>query len=329
MGNLTNFPNGISSLGVPVIGGNLLPFGKDSKVFFVDQLNGSDGHDGRTPNKALATLSAAHDKMTSNRNDTAIVIGSVTGTNPNIASGSGSSIAVRESETLAWSKDQCHIIGVSYNRVAQRVSIRSDGTNFTPLVNVTGDGCVFANLHAFHGYDDDSAQICWQDGGERNAYYNCHFFGMGHQTAADNAGGRSLKISGSGLGELYFRECVIGGDTVTRGAANASLEFANGVTRNIFDDCIFPAHTDAASPLFVTIGSGGIDRFVLFRRPVFNVMGTTLTQAMSIDNSAGGNVLLNQPMAAGITEFDSNDNAYVDMPAAANTGGVATQVADT
>lgn len=326
---LTNFSNGLSSFGVPVIGGGLIPFGKDSKVFFVDQLNGSDGHKGDNPKRALATLSKAHSLMTSNRNDVAIVIGSVTGTNPNISSGSGSSIGVRESATLAWSKDQCHIVGLSYNRVAQRVSIRSDGTEFTPLVNVTGDGCVFANLHAFHGYDDDSAQICWNDGGERNAYYNVHFGGMGHQTAADNAGGRSLRINGSGLGEHYFRDCVIGIDTVTRGAANASLELASSVTRNIFERCLFPAHTDAASPLFVSIGASGIDRFVLFKECVFNVMGTALTQAMSINNSAGGNVLLNSCMAANVTEWDANDNAYTDRPAAANTGGVATQVADT
>lgn len=324
---LTNFTNGISSFGVPVIGGNMIPFGKDSKVFFVDQLNGSDGHRGDQPNRALATLSKAHSLMTSNRNDVAVVIGSVTGTNSNIASGSGSSIGVRESATLAWSKNQCHILGISYNRISQRVSIRSDGTEFTPLVNVTGDGCVFANLHAFHGYDDDSAQICWNDGGERNAYYNVHFGGMGHQTAADNAGGRSLAITGVGLGENYFKDCVVGLDTITRGAANSSLIISGGSTRNIFEDCIFPAHTDAASPLFVTVGASGIDRFVLFKNCVYNVMGTALTQAMSIDNSAGGNVLLNNCMAANVTEWDANDNAYTDRPAGNVLGGVAVTVA--
>lgn len=328
MGGFTNFSNGISSLGIPILGCGI-PFGKDSRVVFVDQLNGSDGQDGKTPKKAVATLSKAHSLMTSNRNDVAIVIGSVTGTNANIASGSGSSIAVRESATLAWSKDQCHIIGISHNRIAQRVSIRSDGTNFTPLVNVTGDGCVFANLHAFHGYDDASAQICWTDAGERNAYYNCHFFGMGHQTAADQAGGRSLAITGTGLGENYFKDCVIGGDTVTRGAANSSLVLSGGTTRNIFEDCIFPANTDAATPLFVTIGASGIDRFVLFKNCVFNVFGTALTQAMSINASAGGNVLLNNCMAANVTEWDAGDSAYTDRPAAAATGGVAVTVAGT
>lgn len=323
--SFTNFPNGVSSLGIPVIGAGMIPFSAQSKVFFVDQLRGSDGHDGTTPKKALATLSKAHSLMVDNRNDVAVVIGSVTGTNP--TSNGGSSIAVRESATLAWSKNQCHIIGLSHNRISQRVSIRSDGTEFTPLVNVTGDGCVFANIHAFHGYDDDSAQICWQDAGERNAYYNVHFGGMGHQTAADNAGGRSLKVGSGGNGEHYFKDCVIGIDTVTRGAANASLELTGATPRNIFEDCVFPAHTDAGTPLFVTVGASGIDRFVLFKNCVFNVMGTAMTQAMSINNSAGGNVLLNQPMAANVTEFDANDNAYVDLPAAATTGGVASQVA--
>jgi len=327
MPNFTNFSNGVASFGVPVIPGGLIPFSRDSKVFFVDQLRGSDGHDGRTPKKALATLSKAHTLMTDNQNDVAVVIGSVSGTNPN-ASG-GSSIAVRESATLAWSKDQCHILGLASNRISQRVSVRSDGTDFTPLVQVTGDGCVFANIHAFHGYATDEAQVCWDDGGQRNSYYNVHFGGMGAQLAADNVGGRSLTITGSGLGENYFKDCVIGLDSVTRGAANSSLLLSGGSTRNIFEDCIFPAHTDDASPLFVTVGASGIDRFVLFKNCVFNVMGTALTQAMSINNSAGGNVLLNNCMAANVTEWDANDNAYTDRPAGATLGGIAVTVAGT
>jgi hypothetical protein len=312
--------------GVPLLPG--IPFGKNSKVFFVDQLNGSDGQRGDKPSRALATLSKAHSLMTSNRNDVAIVIGSVTGTNANIASGSGSSIGVREGATLAWSKDQCHIVGLAYNRVSQRVSIRSDGTEFTPLVNVTGDGCVFANIHAFHGYDDDSAQICWVDGGERNAYYNVHFGGMGNQTAADHVGGRSLTITGTGLGENYFKDCVIGLDTVTRGAANSSLLISGGSTRNIFENCIFPAHLDSADALFVTIGALGIDRFVLFDNCVFNSMGTTMTQGMSINASPGGNVLLKDCMLVGATEYDAGDTAFTNNPAAAATGGVGIAVAD-
>lgn len=324
MPNFTNFSNGVASFGVPVIPGGLIPFSKDSKVFFVDQLRGSDGHDGRTPKKALATLSKAHTLMTDNQNDVAVVIGSVTGTNPN-ASG-GSSIAVREAATLAWSKNQCHIIGLAANRFSQRVSIRSDGTDFTPLVQVTGDGCVFANIHAFQGYATDEAQVCWDDGGERNAYYNVHFGGMGAQLAADHVGGRSLTITGSGLGENYFKDCVIGLDTVTRGAANSSLEISGASTRNIFEKCIFPAHLDSAGALFVTIGALGIDRFVLFDNCVFNVFGTTMTQAMSLNASPGGNVLLKDCMLAGATEFDSSDAALTNSPAAAGGGGQAATV---
>jgi len=316
MGGLTNFPGGVSSFGIPVFGpGGIIP--APGNVYFVDQLRGTDGNRGDRPNRALATLSKAHSLMTSNQNDVAVVIGSVTGTNPNASA--GSSIAVRESATLEWTKDQCHIVGLSHNRVAQRVSIRSDGTEFTPLVDVTGDGCVFANIHAYHGYDDDSAQICWDDGGERNAYFNVHFGGMGHQTAADNAGGRSLVVTGSG--ENYFKSCVVGLDTVTRGAANSSLLISGGSARNIFEDCIFPAHTDSATALMATIGASGIDRFVLFDRCIFNVMGTTLTQAMSINASAGGNVLLKDCMSVGITEYDAGDSAFTNNAAAAATGG--------
>lgn len=326
---LTNFSNGLSSFGVPVIGGNMIPFGKDSKVFFVDQLNGSDGNRGDQPNRALATLSKAHSLMTSNRNDVAVVIGSVTGTNGNITSTYGSSIAVREAATLAWSKNQCHILGISYNRIAHRVSIRAaSGVDFTPLVNVTGDGCVFANLHAFQGYATNEAQVCWNDAGERNAYYNCHIAGMGAQLAADHASSRSLTITGTGLGENYFKDCVIGVDTVDRGAANSQLVISGGSARNIFENCTFLSRADASTPLFVSIGASGIDRFVDFVDCMFHNHGTTLTTAMSINASPGGSVIIRgaRSILVGATEYDSADVAVTNLPAAVGGGGQATTV---
>ncbi len=44
---LTNFPNGITSLGVPLPSGGGLPLG--GTTYFVDTVNGNDGYDGKAP----------------------------------------------------------------------------------------------------------------------------------------------------------------------------------------------------------------------------------------------------------------------------------------
>ena len=54
----TNFPNGITSMGIPVLGGAAIPFGvaRDAKVFFIDPRIGSDSNDGLSPRKPLAIV---------------------------------------------------------------------------------------------------------------------------------------------------------------------------------------------------------------------------------------------------------------------------------
>lgn len=295
---LTNYPNGVSSFGVPIFGsGGLIASPGD--IYFVDQQRGSDGNTGLEPDKALLTLSAAHAKMTANQNDTAIVLGSA------------STIAVRESATLAWSKNLCHIVGaMAHNRFAHRVSIRAaSGYNFTPLVSVTGAGCVFANFHAYHGYDSDVAQICWDDSGLRNAYHNVHLGGMGHATAAANAGGRSLKLSGGG--ERAFYNCVFGLDTVDRSTtANAELEIA-GAVREYFENCIFTTYGSGAHPM-VIVTAAGLDRYALFDRCKFinpiQSATTALTECFSCTagTSPNGAVLLHDPFSYGCGPWEAD-----------------------
>lgn len=292
---LTNFPNGVSSFGVPVLPAAIPPGGT---VFFVDQANGLDSNDGLTPSSALLTLSRAHTLMTTNKNDVAIIIGST------------SSIAVRESATLTWSKSMCHIIGTSVNRISHRCSIRAtSGVNFTPLVNVTGSGCIFANFHVFHGYDSAATQIAWQDGGQRNAYFNVHIGGMGHATAAAQAGSRSLKLTGGG--ERLFKDCVIGVDTTDKTTtANAELEIA-GAVREVFENCTFLTYGSGAHAM-VLLTATGLDRFALFDRCTFinpiQSATTALTECFSCSagTSPNGAVILKDPLAYGCGPWEAD-----------------------
>ncbi len=57
MGRLTNFPFGVSSYGIPVLGSAVIPY--TGNYWFVDPVNGLDGNSGTSPSNAFATLTAA------------------------------------------------------------------------------------------------------------------------------------------------------------------------------------------------------------------------------------------------------------------------------
>lgn len=71
---ITNFPNGISSFGVPVMGSGISIPSSTGKYFFVDSTTGSDGNSGESPSQALATIDAAVGYCRANKGDVIIVM---------------------------------------------------------------------------------------------------------------------------------------------------------------------------------------------------------------------------------------------------------------
>lgn len=288
---------------------NTPPF--TGNVFWVDETNGSDGGTGG-PQDPLATLSQAHSLCTANNDDVVFFTGTI-----------------HTTATTTWSKDKTHLIGLTAPSQNNRARISQTGsTVFTPLVNVTAAGCIFRNIGTFHGFANASTQICWTDAGGRNSYQDVQFFGGGNATAAAQAGMRSLLITGT-TGENRFLNCSIGLDTVVRATnANASLELAGGSPRNRFDGCVFQADVSAAGDTHVTIGSGGIDRYVLFKDCMFlnavngGPAATAMTAAFSVNASAGGQVLLMNPASIGATKISAAGPVYIQasVPTGATSG---------
>lgn len=340
---LTNFPNGITSFGVPVLGGaGGIPF--TGNYYFVDPANGLDGNSGLAPDEALATLYEAYDKCTAGNNDVVILIGN------GAASGSARlSLALAQTVnsaatagTLTWNKDATHLIGVcAPTSVAQRARIAPPSGTYTQatfgsgnFITMSANGCYIANISVFNGFSTGGTnQIAWTVTGSRNCFVNVHFGGMGDAASAQNTGSRSLKIGSGGSGENTFIDCTIGLDTVTRTVANASLELAGATPRNRFRGCIFPFMTSAADPLgIIGTGNGCVDRWNLFEDCVFynavDSTSTTMTALASFTTaSPGGSLVFKRCLAAGITKFgDTNAlaNSYIDMAAvSASAGGLA------
>lgn len=341
---LSNFPFGITSFGVPVLGGiGGLPF--TGNWWFVDPVNGLDGNPGNSPSTALQSLYRAVALATAGNNDVVVLMGN------GAASGTArlslaAAQAVSSSATtgvLNWNKNALHLIGVTApSGIAQRARIAPPTGVYTQatfgsgnFVVVTGGGCLFANVSLFHGFSTGgNSQICWTDNGSRNTYWGMDFGGIADAASAASTSARSLKIGSAGSGENRFVNCKIGLDTVTRSVANASLEFAGGTPRNVFEDCLFPFHTSSADVLGI-LGTGAncIDRFQLFKRCQFiNSIKSSSTQmtALASLTSANANGLLDfdpECSIVGITKWGDATAllaSYVSQPVpTAGTSGIA------
>ena len=336
---LTNFPNGITSFGVPVLGTiGGLPF--SGNYYFVDPVNGADGNDG-TPELPLKTLYGALAKCTAGNNDVVVLMGDGTAAgSARLSTALAQSIdSTATAGTLNWNKNATHLIGMAApTMVAQRARIAPPTGTYTAatfnsdaFINVTASGCYFANLSVFCGFSTGSASmIAWTDSGSRNAYSNVNIYGMADAASAGGANARSLKLNGGG--EHTFINCTLGGDTVARSAANATLELASGTARNTFIDCVFPFQCSAGTPLGLKVGAAaGMDRYAIFKGCSFiNNVGSTstsMTAFATLAASAGGQVVIKDTMMVGIGEFGSDASSlgqiYVDMPApSAAAGGI-------
>lgn len=328
--------------GVPTMGMAGLPL-TIGNVYFVDYVNGSDGNIGSSE-EPMKTLYGAQFRMRDGMNDIAVIVGdgSTAATQRLSLTNAQTIDPTATSGTLNWAKDACHIIGMTAPTMfASRARIAPpSGTylastfNADIFVNVTAQGCIFANFSTFVGFSTGSANMVgWQDAGGRNAYRRVQFGGFGDAASADGTGARALKITGT-TGENTFDECVFGLDTASspRSVANANLELAGGTPRNVFNDCILPMQADNAGVLSILItGASAIDRTNYLNRCRFvNGMssgGTAQTVIVSMTSaSPGGQLLLDQCTFVGDASTNWGDtnalaNMYINMSAVSASGG--------
>lgn len=285
------------------------------KIFYVDPANGSDVSGDGTPSKPYSTLATAYGKCTAGKNDTVVLVsdGQSTGT-------------ARVDAAFTWAKDSTHLVGLCAPILfSQRSMIAptSSTTAFANFFTISADNCVFENIQWFHDFATDTTnQIAVTLSGERNYFKNCHIAGI---AKGDDAGGRSLKISGSG--ENLFDDCVIGIDTVDRSAANASIEFSGGTARNVFKNCIIPSRVTAATPLAViTSAAAAADRFQLFDRCLFinHNASQAQTAIATLAASTGGWLVFDNCMLVGVTGYGSDATTRAQCRVVGNIGTAAT-----
>ena len=283
---LTNFPNGITSFGVPV-----LPLGgmaTQGNVWFVKPYSGSDGNSGKSPARAFKTLAQALSAATASQNDIVYLISE---------SNTAASTFDYLSAALDWNKDMVHLIGVNAGpRIGSRAGLRNTTTVLTieDLFTVSADNCLIANISIFQGDCTSSTATSPRAmvvSGERNMIVNCQISGNGStDDSMDNAGARSLAVTGA---ENTFSNCYIGLDTVLRSTQTTEIYLTTGA-RNIFENCIINSYTSLSTFKAVTVGAS--DRFVLFKDCIMNAV-QNITSAVAptgaIDSgSVNGSVLV-------------------------------------
>src|ERR1019366_269091 len=223
-------------------------------IFFLDPKNGSDTTGNGTVNAPMGTLKAAFALAVAGNNDIIALVGD-----------GATDATARVSAAFNWNKAATHLIGMCpptlYSQRA-RIGAKTTDAAFTPFFTLSAAGCMFQNVEIYAGFTTGmAAALAVVISSAHNTFRNCHLVGMSDAASAADAGSRSLKFAAGGE-ENYFIDCVIGDDTTARGAvANASIEFAGGVARNVFRGCRVPIFTSAANPLGV-LGTGAncVDR---------------------------------------------------------------------
>lgn len=299
----TNFPFGVTSFGMPIVGGSLPPFG--GNWFWVNDTTGSDGNTGGATDP-LKTLDRALALCTAGNNDVVLFSGTIPLT-----------------AALAWNKAQTHLIGLCAPLArGKRARIASSGaTPFTYLVNVTAAGCWFANFGTFYGFPTvgSTTPVCWYDAGGRNNYDNVEFLGFGDATSgtatAAQTTARALKIANTG--ECTFRNCWFGTDTATRNATNYTIELTGGAARLQFDDCTFGAFlgSSGAAAAHVLVGASGIDREMAMNNCRFwnatLIAGTVMNQVFVINADPGGWVNMHNCSGYGMTNWETSASGFL------------------
>jgi len=193
---LTNFPNGISSFGVPVLGGANIP-STTGTYFFVDSgaAQASDANAGTTPTYPMATIDAANNAATASNGDVIIVM-------------PGHVENITAATSLVLDKAGVTIIGLGFGRnrpvltftaTASRIPISADDIYVSNLVldasiaaivsgvTVTGDDVTLDNIEwNLDATGVEFLQMLDVDAADRVTVQNCKF--IAENIAGTNTG---------------------------------------------------------------------------------------------------------------------------------------------
>lgn len=277
---LTNFPYGLSSFGIPMLGGGVPMSGTSvGKYIFVDATYGVDGNDGLSWDTAVKTIAQAYSMTTTNHDDVIIL----------------STNATHALTTmLDISKNRVHFVGDVYGRKygqRARVSYADGIATADPFaVKNTGVGNTFTGIKFLNNNTDAQVVGTVGEGGEYTVYRNCEFYNstnLGSDTVAELVlGGDSAQFYDCTFGSLA--DSVSGNKIRPAVLVDGSVVGAGKVSRDVlFDGCRFWKNAGGTATAMVKVASDDdLERLCEFHDCQFiaNMLGST--PAVAIDSPA-------------------------------------------
>lgn len=279
------YPENIAGMiGMPLVG----------DIYYVDPGAGSDtSNGGAMGDDAFATVTKALATITADQDDVVIM--------------AGTSSTGRTSETAAidWNKRRTHIVGNGpLRKINPRNGMSFGASVVSPCFTVSATNCSFTNISIAQFND---VNVLVNVTAAYNTFDYVHFQGIGNATTGDDTAGRSLVITGSD--EVIVRNSTIGLDTVSRSAANASLELTGTCARCEFINCDFPIFADNSGVFAVIAATGNCtERFLkfehcMFHNPTVVGSGTTMTVMMNTGATGNGTIILDGCGQLGATDW--------------------------
>lgn len=327
LSNITNFPYGASSFGMPLVGGGIPA--TIGNYIFVNYGTGVDGgplsaNSISTPYK---TIEAAYEQMRSGYDDVMVLCGSSTHV---------------LAAMLTVAKSRVHFIGIDgtfgrpYGCNAKvSLAVSTGATNVFTMKN-TGVRNSFTNIKFINGNTVTEGIYCVGEGGEYAQYNMCEIY---KSTDLDVTGSAELVLNGD---SATFNNCTIGSladarvGTVIRPNVllTAGLVGSGLVTRDSeFVNCRFWIQASHTTSCFVYAGGAtDVERRLAFKNCEFiNNLASTATPAQAIAGAATltvGNIMLDTMCyATKVTKVSTTTGVLVAGSAVSSAAGISVNAA--
>jgi len=323
MAEIMNYPNGLASFGIPLVGGGI-PSSKGT-FYFVDYTAGKDGNTGTSTTSPLKTIAKAYEMAKSNNDDVIVLMGNATHV---------------LTEMLNITKNRVHFIGMDgtfgrmYGQNAKvSLGVTTAATDIATIQN-TGVRNSFTNIKFINENTVTQGIYCFVEAGEYTVIDHCEIY---KSTDMDVTGaaelvmnGDSAVVSNSTIGSLatarsgaVIRPCVL----VTNGIV--ATKVARDVT---FSNCNFWINASNTANRFVYgANAADVERLMQFNECSF--INNGISAAIPAQNVAFGAtltvgmVLLNRCTSLNAsTAMSTTTGVFVDGAApTAATSGIAVQ----
>ena len=322
---LTNFPNGITSMGTPIMGSGI-PTGL-TKILFVDYGNGSDGVSEKSNSavRPFKTISKAEGLITTNKNEGIALMGNSTHT---------------LTEMLTVDKNRMHMFGYDpggrvYGQNAKvSLGVTTAVTDIGTLLN-TGVRNSFSNIKFMNANTVDEGIYCVVESGEFTVFSNFEIYKSTDldQTAASELvlNGDSSQFFNGTIGSLANAQT----GTTIRPCVALNNNLAPSGTKQM-RECYFHnvrmlKHSGHTSSAFVwATADADVERTLELNDCKFiNAVLSAATPAVAVGGAAaltvGQIVISGNSYEVGCTALATQTGIFVTMPTYAAGSGSAIQ----